>query len=193
MSKKQWPHPTNLEFNEKIRSIVKMYGSCPPRDKELLLKAKEYLSSCVKNILEHKVKRDTEQYYQLLNLKMDHCFEKSDQEKQEAIYASNIVFFTGDWEDHEPCLEDYHYATLLGRHKLEISHNPYIKMEETIRYLAPIRPIEDITWKPNEAKDIIVYQNGEGKYEVIDGNHRHEFAERLGTVETISGWVLKDV
>lgn len=193
MSKFQWPHPTNTEFNKKIRSIVKMYGTCPPRDKESLLEAKEYLSSCVKNILEHKVKRDTEHYYQLLSLKMEHGVEKSLQDRQELIYRSNVLFFTGDWRDHEPCLEDYHFATLHGKPRFEILHNPRIELKDTIRYLAPIRPIDDVVWRPDKADDILVYENQDKKYEVIDGNHRHEFAERLDSVETISGWIIRDV
>jgi|TARA_R110002020_G_scaffold64732_2_gene171570 hypothetical protein len=193
MTKFQWPHPTNTEFNKKIRSIVKMYGTCPPRDKESLLKAKEYLSSCVKNILEHKVKRETEQYYKLLHLKMEHGIEKSQKDRNELIYNSNVLFFTGDWRDYEPCLEDYRYASVLGRSRFEIFHNPRIDMGQTVRYLAPIRPIEDVVWDPKKAQDILVYETPEKKYEVIDGNHRHEFAERLGSVESISGWVIRDV
>jgi hypothetical protein len=193
MEKPQWPHPTNAEFNRKIRSIVNMYGCASPRDKELLIEIKSYLKSCVKNILEHKVKRDTEKFFELLNLKMDHSLGKTQEERQYAIYEADVLFFAGDWEDYEPCLEDFRYASVLQKPKFEIFHKPYMDLNEVVSYVDPIRPIEGTTWRNDLAKDILVYQEPSGKYEVIDGNHRYEFAARLGTVKTISGWVIRDV
>tara|TARA_R110002051_G_scaffold8265_2_gene34949 strand:- start:386 stop:967 length:582 start_codon:yes stop_codon:yes gene_type:complete len=193
MTKFQWPHPTNAEFNEKIRSIVNMYGSAPPRDKELLISVKSFLKGCVENILKHKVKRDSEKYFELLNLKMTHGIEKPPQDRQKLILECNIVFFTGDWREYPDCVEDYRFASSYRKPMLEIFHKPYLQIEDTVRFLDPIRPIEDPTWNSSLAKDILVYQEPSGKYEVIDGNHRHEFAQRLGTVKTLSAWVIKDV
>jgi len=193
MSKFLWPHPTNAEFNEKIRSIVKLYGSAPPRDKELLQKAKDFLSGCIKNILEHKVKRHTEKYFQLMNLEMEHCYEKDISERNSAISRSNVLFFTGDWKEHSECLEDYRYATLVGKTKFEIMHKLNIPLANIVRFLEPIRPIEDTFWDSKKTSDILVYENTEGAYEVIDGNHRVELAQRLKSVETLSGWIIKDV
>ena len=68
-----------------------------------------------------------------------------------------------------------------------------MNLKEVISYVEPIRPIKDTAWRKDLANEILVYQEPSGKYEVIDGNHRHEFAVRLGTVETISGWVIRDV
>jgi|3_EtaG_2_1085321.scaffolds.fasta_scaffold01302_7 hypothetical protein len=193
MSKFLWPHPTNAEFNEKIRSIVKLYGSAPPRDKELLQKAKDFLSGCVKNLLTHKVKRDTEKYFQLMNLEMEHCYEKNISERNQAIYKSSVLFFTGDWREHPDCMEDYKYAALLEKPKLEIIHKSNLPLKNIIRFLEPIRPIEDTSWDARKTSDILVYENSDGEYEVIDGNHRVEFAQRLKSVETLSGWIIKDI
>jgi hypothetical protein len=192
MTKYQWPHPTNSEFNEKIRSIVNMYGSAPARDKDLLVKVKNFLKGCVKNILKHKVKRDSEKYFELLNLKMTHGLEKPVQERQALISDSNIVFFTGDWREYPDCVDDYKFSYSIRKPVLEIFHKPVLKLDETVRFLDPIRPIEDTVWNPSLAEDILVYQEPSGKYEVIDGNHRHEFAQRLGNVESLSAWVIRD-
>jgi hypothetical protein len=193
MTKYQWPHPTNSEFNEKIRSIVNMYGSAPPRDKEILIEVKKFLKRCVGNILKHKVKRDSEKYFELLNLKMTHGLGKEYQDRQSLISDSNVVFFTGDWREYPDCIEDYKYSYNIKKPMLEIFHKPVLNIEDTVRFLDPIRPIEDTSWNNTLAEDILVYQEPSGKYEVIDGNHRHEFAQRLGNVKSLSAWVIRDV
>jgi hypothetical protein len=75
----------------------------------------------------------------------------------------------------------------------EMRYEYQIPLEKTIRYLQPVRPIKDTTWDYNKQDDLLLFESDEGLLEVIDGNHRHEFANRVGGVKHVSGWIIKEV
>ena len=84
-------------------------------------------------------------------------------------------------------------ANLLGKAILEMRYEEHIPLHNIIRYLQPIRPIEDSTWLEYKKDAILIYETPEGLLELMDGNHRHEFANRVGGVSTLSGWIIKQV
>ena len=76
---------------------------------------------------------------------------------------------------------------------LLLLYNPTIPIEEIIRYLQPVRPIKDSSWDDSKKDNILIYETPEGLLELMDGNHRHEFANRVGGVTYLSGWIIKQV
>ena len=188
----KWPHPNNDDFNQVIRSAVKIYGIGPKKDKDLLLRCKKYLHSRIQGIIEHKIVRETEQYYQAMELTIDHGLGKDSYERQQLIEGTSLVMCVGDWREDKDCLQQYRMANLLGKPIYEIRHDGYVPLEKTVRYLEPVRKIEASRWDPKKQDDLLLFED-EDVLEVIDGNHRHEFATRVGGVQTVSAWIIKEV
>jgi len=191
--KHHWPHPINQEFNEVIRSIIGIYGIGSSEDIELFTRCKDYLLSRISGLIGHKIKRDTEEYYQTLNLQVHTGHGKSLEERQRLIRSSNFLLCVGNWRQSKTAIQEYKHATMLGIPKYEMYYESYIKLEKIIRYLSPVRPIKDTEWDVSKQEDILIFETKEGLLELMDGNHRHEFANRLETVKTLSGWIIKEV
>jgi hypothetical protein len=68
-----------------------------------------------------------------------------------------------------------------------------IPLNQIIRYLQPVRPITEDSWDVAKQDDVLIYESAEGLLELMDGNHRHEFANRVGGVDYLSGWIIKEV
>ena len=190
--KNNWPHPNNDQFNQVIKNAYKIYGIGPKDQKDLLLRCKNYLHSRIQGIIEHKVVRESEEYYQAMNLTIDHGHGKDSHEQQNLIQNTSLVMCVGDWEDDEECLQQYRMANMMGKTIYELNHDEAVPFEKLVRYLEPVRKIEASRWDPNKQDDLLLFDNGE-ELEVIDGNHRHEFASRVGGVETVSAWIIKQV
>ena len=192
-SNNHWPHPTNQEFNRIIRSVMKIYGSGPKEEAMLLRECKEYLLSRVKKLVDHKIKRESEEYYQAMGLEITHGFSKTQEERQKMISEADIVLFVGNWRENKPSVIEYKYGNTIGKPLFEMYHDDRLPVDSIQRYLQPIRPILDSEWDDSKKDDILVYENEEGLLELMDGNHRHEFATRLGTVPYLSGWVIRRI
>lgn len=188
-----WPHPMNPDFNRMIRKVVNIYGIGPKKDADLIIRCRDYLNSRIKGIIEHKIVRDTEEYYRAMNLTFSHGLGKEDHLRQNLIEESSMVVCAGDWDDDEDCLQQFRMATMLGKPIYEMSYHPEIPLKDIMRYLQPVRPIKDEQWDPSKQDDVLIYENTEGMFELIDGNHRHEFANRIGTVQHLSGWIIRQV
>ena len=188
----KWPHPNNDQFNQVIRSAVKIYGIGPKKDKDLLLRCKEYLHSRIQGIIEHKIVRETEEYYQAMDLTIDHGFGKDSNKIQKMIEDSSLVMCLGDWREDERSLQQYRMASVLGKPIYDMRYDAHVPFEKTIRYLEPVRKIEASRWDANKQDDLLLFEDGD-VLEVIDGNHRHEFASRIGGVQTVSAWIIKEV
>jgi len=189
----KWPHPMNDNFNEIIKNTVNIYGIGPKKDADLLKKCKEYLHSRISGLIEHKIKRETEKYYQAMNLEITHGIGKRENEQQMLIQNTSLVMCVGDWSEDEECMQQYRIASMYSKPVYEMRYEYQIPLEKTIRYLQPVRPIEDTTWDYNKQDDLLLFESDEGLLEVIDGNHRHEFANRVGGVKHVSGWIIKEV
>ena len=189
----KWPHPNNDDFNQVIRSAVRIYGIGPKKDKDLLLKAKSYLHSRIEGIIEHKIVRDTEQYYQAMQLTIDHGFGKNTHEQQGLIEGASFIMCVGDWRNDEDCLQQYRTARMMGKVTYELRHDGSVPFHKLVRYLQPVRRIEATRWDPKKQDDLLLYDDDGDVLEVIDGNHRHEFAERVGGVQYVSAWIIKEV
>lgn len=189
----KWPHPMNDNFNEIIKNTVNIYGIGPKKDADLLKKCKEYLHSRISGLIEHKIKRETEKYYQAMNLEITHGIGKREDEQQMLIQNTSLVMCVGDWSEDEECMKQYRIASMYSKPVYEMRYEYQIPLEKTIRYLQPVRPIEDTTWDYNKQDDLLLFESDEGLLEVIDGNHRHEFANRVGGVKHVSGWIIKEV
>lgn len=189
----KWPHPMNDEFNNIIKSVVKIYGIGPRTDVDLLKRCKEYLKSRIRGIIEHKITRDTEQYYQAMNLQIIHGIGTREDEQQERIQEASMIMCVGEWASDEDCLRQYRTAALYSKPIYEMRHEPELPLDKLIRYLQPVRPIKDESWDPSKQDELLVYETSDGLLEVIDGNHRHEFANRVGGVDHLAAWVIKEV
>jgi hypothetical protein len=95
----KWPHPMNDNFNEIIKNTVNIYGIGPKKDADLLKKCKEYLHSRISGLIEHKIKRETEKYYQAMNLEITHGIGKREDEQQMLIQNTSLVMCVGDWSE----------------------------------------------------------------------------------------------
>jgi len=188
----RWPHPMNEEFNKIIRSSVKIYGAGRKEDAQQLKDAKNYLLSRIKGLIDHKIKRETEEYYQAMELSIVHGHNKTEQERQSLISESSFVLFVGEWSQDEDCLAQYKLARMYSKPVFEMQYQPSIALTEIIRYLQPVRPIKDSSWDPGKQDDVLIYETADGLLELIDGNHRHEFANRIGGVQYLSGWIIRE-
>lgn len=186
----QWPHPTNEKFNDIIKNTVKIYAIGNPEDGELLLQAREYLISRIKNLYGHKIRRTQEEYLKDLDLKITHGLGKTQEEIEVLLSAADLVLAVGRWAEDPRCLAQFKNARALSKPVLNMAYQNFVPVTETVRFLEPVRPIQSDTWDKAIQEDCLFLQNEEGKLEVIDGNHRHELANRLGTVKHLSGWVL---
>jgi hypothetical protein len=189
----RWPHPMNDKFNDIIKSVVNIYGIGQKTDVDLLKRCKEYLKSRVKGLVDHKITRETEEYYRAINLKISHGIGKSEEDQQKMIEDTSMIMCVGNWADDEDCLRQYRAATLYSKPIYEMRYEPELPLDKLIRYLQPVRPIKDESWDPSKQDELLVYETREGLLEVIDGNHRHEFANRVGGVDHLAAWVIKEV
>ena len=188
-----WPHPINEKFNNTMRKVVKIYGIGSIKDSHLLKECRDYLISRIRMLIDHKVRRDTEEYYKVMQIEVLHGFNKGPVERQKLLQGSDMLLCVGDWKLDSAALQEYKFATTLGLPKYEMRYDANIPIENIFRYLQPIRPIKDEEWDHTKQDDILLYETPEGHLELMDGNHRHEFANRLGTVTHLSGWIIKEV
>jgi hypothetical protein len=189
----RWPHPTNEDFNDLIRNTVKIYGIGSRQNQGLLLECKNYLVSRIRGLIDHKIRRDTEEHYRAMNLKIEHGFNKNDADRHSMINDSSYVMCVGDWENDSFAVDQYRVAVMLGKPVLAMRYEAQIPLKNIIRYLQPVRPIKDSSWDETKQDDILIYETPEGILELMDGNHRHEFANRVGGVTHLSGWIMKQV
>jgi hypothetical protein len=188
-----WPHPVNDNFNKLIRNTVKIFGIGSRQDQSLLLECKNYLQSRIEGLIDHKIRRDSEEHYRLMDLVIEHGFNKSDSERQQLISECSYAMCVGNWRSDPEAEQQYRMANLLGKSILEMRYEGSIPLENIVRYLQPIRPIKDSSWDESKKDAILIYETPEGLLELMDGNHRHEFANRVGGVSTLSGWIIKQV
>jgi|TARA_R100001163_G_scaffold63545_1_gene55709 hypothetical protein len=191
--KNRWPHPTNQDFNDLVRNTVKIYGIGSRQDQELLKECKNYLSSRIEGLIDHKIRRDTEEHYRVMKLTIDHGFKKNDSERQKLIRECSYAMCVGEWSKDPDALQQYRMANTLGKQILEMRYEAQIPLNKIIRYLQPVRPIKDNSWDETKQDDILIFETSEGLLELMDGNHRHEFANRVGGVSHLSGWIIKQV
>jgi len=189
----RWPHPLNEEFNDIIRNTVKIYGIGSRQDHALLLECKDYLQSRLEGLIDHKIRRDTEEHYRVMNLKIEHGFYKDESERHQLIDECSYAMCVGNWANDPDAVQQYRMAVALGKPILEMRYEAHILLEKIIRYLQPVRPIKDSSWDKNKQDDVLIYETPEGLLELMDGNHRHEFANRVGGVSHLSGWIIKQV
>jgi hypothetical protein len=188
-----WPHPLNEEFNNIMRRVVKIYGIGSIKDSHLLKECRDYLISRINLLIDHKVRRDTEEYYKVMKIEVLHGFNKGPAERQAILQDSDMLLCVGDWRLDSAAIQEYKFATSLGIPKYEMRYDSAIPIENIFRYLQPVRPIKDTEWDSTKQDNVLIYESAEGHLELMDGNHRHEFANRLGTVESLSGWIIKEV
>jgi len=188
-----WPHPMNEHFNTMIRNVVNIYGIGNNKEEKLLRECKDYLQSRLDALIGHKVRRETEEYYKVMSIRVREGFHKSAHERQTLIEESDVLLCVGNWRESKAAIEEYKYATMLNKPKYEMYYEEHIPIENIIRYLQPVRPIKDAAWDVEKKDDVLIYETAEGLLELMDGNHRHEFANRLGTVSYLSGWIIKEV
>lgn len=189
----RWPHPLNDDFNKLIRNTVKIFGIGSKQDHSLLLECKNYLQSRIEGLIDHKIRRDSEEHYRLMDLVIEHGFNKNESERHQLISECSYAMCVGNWRKDPDAEQQYRMANLLGKEILEMRYEPHIPLQDIIRYLQPIRPIEDSVWHEYKKEDILIYETPGGLLELMDGNHRHEFANRVGGVSTLSGWIIKQV
>tara|TARA_R110000803_G_scaffold197527_1_gene261101 strand:+ start:446 stop:832 length:387 start_codon:yes stop_codon:yes gene_type:complete len=128
-----------------------------------------------------------------MDLLIEHGFNKSDSERHQLISECSYAMCVGNWRSDPDAEQQYRMANLLGKSILEMRYEGSIPLDNIIRYLQPIRPIKDLSWDESKKDDILIYETPEGLLELMDGNHRHEFANRVGGVSTLSGWIIKQV
>jgi hypothetical protein len=189
----RWPHPTNEDFNNMIRNTVNIYGVGSRQEQDLLLQCKKYLISRIQGLIDHKIRRDTEEYYRVMNLKIEHGLNKNDADRHNLINKCSYVMCVGNWETDTNAVEQYRMAVALGKSVLEMRYEANIPIKKVIRYLQPVRPIKDSSWDETKQDDVLIYETSEGLLELMDGNHRHEFANRVGGVTHLSGWIMKQI
>jgi hypothetical protein len=189
----RWPHPLNDDFNDIIRNTVNIYGFGPRNDIKLLRECKNYLQSRLKGLIDHKVRRDTEEYYKIMNLKFEHGFDRGANDRQKLLSECSYALCVGDWRNDSDAEQQYRMAVMLGKPVLEMRYEAHIPLNNIIRYLQPVRPIKDHSWDETKQDNILIYETPEGLLELMDGNHRHEFANRVGGVDSLSGWIMKQV
>ena len=188
-----WPHPMNEDFNNVMRSVVNIYGIGNSKEEALLRECKVYLQSRLDLLIGHKVRRDTEEHYKVMSIRIRDGFNKPPHERQKLIEESDLLLCVGDWKSSDAAIQEYKFATVLGKPKYEMYYNSNIPVEEIIRYLQPVRPIKDAAWDSTKQDNVLIYETRDGLLELMDGNHRHEFANRVGGVSHLSGWIIKEV
>jgi len=189
----RWPHPMNDDFNKVIRNTVKIYGIGTKEDENQLIKARNYLRSRIKGLIDHKIRRETEEYYKAINLEITHGVGKRQDEQQSLIENSSFAMCVGNWEHDEACMTQYRVARMYSNPIYKMRYNGSIPLDRIVRYLQPVRPIKDTRWDPSKQDDVLIYESADGILELMDGNHRHEFANRVGGVDYLSGWIIKEV
>ena len=188
-----WPHPMNDNFNKIIRNTVKIYGIGTRDDEDLLVRARNYLRSRIKGLIDHKIRRETEEYYKAINLEITHGIGKQKNEQHKLIEEASFAMCVGSWDQNTECLDQYRVARLHSKPIYEMRYDGSIPLNQIIRYLQPVRPITEDSWDVAKQDDVLIYESAEGLLELMDGNHRHEFANRVGGVDYLSGWIIKEV
>jgi hypothetical protein len=189
----RWPHPTNEDFNDLIRNTVRIYGIGSRQDQELLAKCRKYLISRIQGLIDHKIRRETEEHYRVMELTIDHGYNKDAPEQYKLLGKCSYAMCVGSWRSDPDAEQQYRMAVSLNKPVLEMRYEPKIELNKIIRYLQPVRPIKDGSWDKSKQDDILIYETSDGLLELIDGNHRHEFANRVGGVTHLSGWIIKQV
>ncbi len=108
---------------------------------------------------------------------------------QESSYAMCV----GAWQNDPEASQQFRMAVALGKPVLEMRYEANIPLKDIIRYLQPVRPIKDTFWDESKQDDVLIYETPQGLLELMDGNHRHEFANRVGGVTHLSGWIIKQL
>ncbi len=188
-----WPHPINEKFNNDVRSLVNLYGIGARNEQELLKNCRDYLKSRIDMLVDHKVRRDTEEYYRVMKLQIKHGFNRDFDVQQEMIRQAGLVLCVGSWSLDEKALQQFKFARMLDKPVYEMYYNATIPIKDIFRYLQPIRPIKDTAWDHSKQDNVLIFETKEGMLELMDGNHRHEFANRVGGVEHLSGWIIKEL
>ena len=189
----RWPPPTNEEFNDLIRNTVKIYSIGSRQDQDLLMECKKYLQSRIEGLIDHKIRRETEEHYRVMNLKIEHGFNRNDADRQRLISECSYAMCVGNWADDPDAEQQYRMAVMLNKPVLEMRYQSQIPINQIIRYLQPVRPIKDEKWDDKKKDNILIFETDDGIMELMDGNHRHEFANRVGGVTHLSGWIIKRV
>jgi len=141
----------------------------------------------------HKVRRDTEEYYRVMELQIKHGVGEPLDVQQKMIEEAGLLLCVGEWEQDEEAIQQYKFGRVLNKPIYEMYYNGAIPIQNIHRYLQPIRPIKDSEWNPDKQDNILIFETKDGILELMDGNHRHEFANRLGTVTHLRGWVIKEI
>lgn len=189
----RWPHPTNEDFNDLIRNTVTIFGIGSKEDLDLIHECRRYLKSRIDGLVDHKIKRETEEHYRMMNLKIEHGFNKSDDFIYKIIQECSYILCVGNWRNDKKADQEYRLGVTLNKPIFEMRYEACIPLNQIIRYLQPVRPIKDCEWSVEKQDDVLIYETPEGLLELMDGNHRHEFANRVGGVQHLSGWVIKQV
>ena len=189
----RWPHPVNEQFNDIIRNTVKIYGIGTRQDGKLLLSARDYLKSRIRGLIDHKIKRESEKYYHAMDLQITQGLDKREDERQNLIQDCSFAMCVGDWEADQSCMAQYRMARMYSKPVFHIRYQGSIPLKDIVRYLQPVRPIKDTKWDVSKQDDVLIYESPEGLLELMDGNHRHEFANRVGGVDYLSGWIIKEI
>ena len=90
-------------------------------------------------------------------------------------------------------MAQYRMARMYSKPVFHIRYQGSIPLKDIVRYLQPVRPIKDTKWDVSKQDDVLIYESPEGLLELMDGNHRHEFANRVGGVDYLSGWIIKEI
>ena len=188
-----WPHPVNETFNNDVRNLVNIYGIGARNDRTLLKECREYLISRIEMLVDHKVRRDTEEYYRVMKLQIKHGIGETEEAQQKMIQEAGLLLCVGEWQQDQEALQQYKFGRMLNKPIYEMYYNGAIPIQNIHRYLQPIRPIKDVEWDPSKQENILVFETKDGILELMDGNHRHEFANRVGGVTSLSGWIIKQV
>lgn len=110
--------------------------------------------------------------------------------KKKLIEESAAIVCLGSWREDHRCIIEASFGNKLGLPVYDMRREPSIALETLNCYLEEVRPIEAAEWDTEKAGDLLVYEHDE-QLTVIDGHHRYNLANRLGTVKHLSGWIVK--
>lgn len=196
-----WPHPRNEEFNTLVKNLVNIHIICSDRNYEIRDRCRNYLLSLISNLQGYKILRDTEEHYRSLSLEITSGQGSNREEIREMVTKANMFISLGEWDGANSssdwgqdarCIEEAITARTLGSPMFGMWYDDKIPVENLTSYLEPVRPIQDNVWDKDKQGSVLIYETAEGLLEVIDGNHRYEYANRLGTVKYLSGWIIRE-
>lgn len=167
---------------------INIYAIGRKEDKELILKCKEYLESCVDSMASLKIKRPLEEN---LTLGFDHGFLEEEDVWRSKILVADYVICAGRWREDHFTANQYRVAESLGITIFEMNYEK-VPMRLIRSYLPLVRPIEEEVWDTNKEKPLLVLEHSNNTYEIIDGHHRHALAEKVG-IRSMGSWVLAPI